>query len=334
MQSRSAALFLIVLTSMVAGLVLSQSPSAVFNVHLAPANATLSEKSLRILRDAYDDFATRLPSGESPIDVYVAQSYQEFRKLGAPSGRVEGFAASEAGVIVIKAPPLLAPGADYAAILRHELLHVLIARNTGVDNVPRWLNEGLAMMLSRENRFDSVYRVARMHMEHRVIDYGALSYVFSAPGEEEEFGDAYAQSLSMTKHLRNILGERGFWRFIGELREKDFATALRDMSGLSEQEFYDAWRGSLWKLTTVVSVLSGLGVFQVMALLLIAAYIRKRRRAQRVLADWKQEEDDEVDNRIFARQLEDQEGPYSWEEDDSEGDASQEDASQDDTRRF
>ena len=286
--------------------------SGIFTIHLGTPNEELAQTSLRVLHAGVQEYSERLPAGDEPIHVYVAQEYREFRQLGAPEGRIEGFARSEQGIIVMKAPNLLGPHGTYPSILRHELLHVLLARNSGVDHLPRWLNEGIAMLLSRENRWSNAYHIARMYTTSSIIEYDTLPYVFAQPGNEVEFGDAYAQSLSMTKYLRDLVGEETFWAMIEGLKDETFEKALERHTGLSHGEFFQQWQRSLWRIAVITSLISGFGIFQFGAILLILAYWRKRRRGRRVLADWKVEEAEE-EEMLFAWQLENQDPPQPWE---------------------
>jgi len=52
--------------------------------------------------------------------------------------------------VAVRAPYLVEGPASFAGTLRHELLHVLLARNVNLDHLPRWLNEGIAMRYARE----------------------------------------------------------------------------------------------------------------------------------------------------------------------------------------
>ncbi len=309
----AAVLILITISPRVDAITLESLP---FRVHITEGGETLGEDTLEILQESLRKFSPRLPAGDQQIDIYVAQTIDEFRSLGAPPGmrRVEGFAKSSEGRIVMKAPALMQPGASYPAVLRHELLHVLLARNTNPANLPRWLNEGIAMMVSGEFRWASAFRVANSYLRGNVIDYNALEFAFAAPGSEEEFGDAYAQSLSMAKFLRDELGEESFWDLIDDLKQRPFDEALHGRLGKTPGQFFDEWRASLWMIAVVSSLVSGFGIFQFAAILAIVAYVRKRRRGKRVLSAWAIEEAED-DGMIFARQLEDQEGPYPWEED-------------------
>ena len=241
-------------------------------------------------------YSSRLPAGPDPIQVHICQTREEFYELfgGSRARRVEGFARSREGIIVLKAPRLLGTNSDYAGIARHELLHVLLARNTNPDNLPRWLNEGIAMTLSREGRWGAMISMARIYTGRRVIEYKDLPHVFSAPGNETVFGDAYVQSLSMTRYLQSQIGEERFWAIVGGLQSQAFEEALHAQTGVSLEEFFDAWRSTLWRTALVSSIVTGLSIFQVAAILLVVGYFRKRARNRRIVQTW-DEEDEEGD---------------------------------------
>lgn len=253
---------------------------------------SLALKTMEELQTGLLAYGRRLPAGDAPIHLTICGTMEEFEALsgGVPAMRIGGFARSAEGIIVLKAPNLLGPNSHYAAIVRHELLHVLLARNTDPDNLPRWLNEGIAMILSRENRWSSMFSIARMYTGGRVIDYEDLEHVFNAPGNEMEFGEAYVQSLSMTQYLQSQMGEERFWIIVRDLRTDSFEEALNKWRGLTPNAFFDAWRASLWRTALISSVITGLSIFQIGALLLVAAYLRKRARNRKLLRSWVEEE--------------------------------------------
>jgi hypothetical protein len=227
---------------------------------------------------------------------------------------VAGVAQAEAGIIAVKSPRILPEGGDYIGTIRHELIHVLLARNVDPDNLPRWLNEGVTMTLSREYRWESRIQIAEMYLRGQIINYPDLDYALAAPGSEMQFGEAYAQSLSMTRFLMEQLGDDGFWSLLLSLRDQDFSHALKQYAGWSPRDFYFSWKKSLWKLALVSTVVSGLSLFQIMAVLVVVAYWRKRRHGQRIMKRWEQEEapDD-------AEALDDSEfEPWNDEEDDED----------------
>lgn len=242
-------------------------------------------------------YGRQLPPGEDPIRVRICETLDEFRDLsgGLPARGVVGFARSQEGVIVLKSPRLLGPKTNYASIVRHELLHVLLARNTNPENLPRWLNEGIAMTLSRENRWGSMFAMARMYTGGRIIEFDDLELVFSTPGNETVFGEAYTQSLSMTQFLQKRLDGDRFWPMVRDLQTDEFEQALLARTGFTPRGLYEAWRASLWRTALIASLLTGFSIFQVAAVLLVLAYVRRSLRNRKIVRNWTDEEQEEND---------------------------------------
>ncbi len=260
-------------------------------LHYPEGQEGLALETMEVLQSGLLRYSSRLPAGVDPIQVHICQTREEFGELfgGLPARRVEGFARSREGIIVLKAPRLLGTGSNYAAIARHELLHVLLARNTDPDNLPRWLNEGIAMTLSRENRWGTMFSMARIYTGGRVIEYEELPNVFNAPGNETVFGDAYVQSLSMTRYLQAQVGEERFWAMVRGLQSGPFEEAVHAQTGATLEDFFGAWRASLWRTALISSIVTGLSVFQVAAILLVVGYFRRRARNRRIVRTWDEE---------------------------------------------
>jgi hypothetical protein len=301
----------IVLNTCAAGELLNVE-EGVARVHYNRNDEKLARETLSITRESLLEFGKHLEIGDAPINITICSNQSQFRSLAGEYGmaRVGGIAKSPQGVIIIKAPYLSPDGVDYRGTLRHELIHVLIARNTEGDNAPRWLDEGLAMVISKELRWESGLRIARMHAIRGLIPYRELNFAFASIGDEVSFGDAYAQALSMTRYLEKRLGEKKFWELILSMKTISFEEALQKFAGLKPSQFYDEWRGGLWKVTLITSLVSGFSLFQIMALLAIIAYYCKRRAGQKLVRQWEEEEMDEPP--FHWDDVE--EGPYPWEE--------------------
>ncbi len=269
--------------------------AAPFHVVYPQDRRKLAEASLSVLQTSLSDFRDRLPAGDAPIQVVICETHGEFARYAGSLSQtsVTGIALPEKGVIVVKTPNLVEGGADYKGTLRHELIHVLLARNSGSGNLPRWLNEGIAMVVSGEHRIGSSLRVGEMYVQGRLIPYRDMFFVFLEPGKETEFGDAYAQALSMTRFLMNELGDDAFWRVVYATKTETFGDALRAEASISPLDFYNAWVRSLWKVALIFSLVSGFSVFQIMAILTIMAYVRKRRKGRATLQQWEEDEEKE-----------------------------------------
>ncbi|MBI2433044.1 MAG: hypothetical protein HYV26_09250 [Candidatus Hydrogenedentes bacterium] len=255
-----------------------------FRVHYREGDEDVAQWSLDVLQEAAAEFAPRLPLGDAPVDVHIAHTMDEFREL--TPGRnvyVSGVARSWRGMIIVKGPQLRLPGEDYAGTLRHELVHVLLYRNAGIGRLPQWLNEGLAMMLANELRWQASLTVGRMFLTRRIIEYKDLGRAFNAPSGPEEFSDVYAQSLSMTEFLRDRVGEDALWRIVLATREMSFGDALRTYAGMSPLDFWDAYSRSLWGLALIGSLVSG-SLFTPAAVLFLIVYWKRRGQFKRGMA--------------------------------------------------
>lgn len=263
----------------------------VFRVDYSGQDAELARRTLSELKRTSLELERRLPAGEEPIRVIICTKQIEFMRYAGTYSQtgVVGVAQPEAGIIAVKNPSLAPVGEDYFGTIRHELIHVLLARNVDSDNMPRWLNEGVTMTLSGEYRWESRLQIADMYLRGRIINPLDLNFALSAPGSEMQFGEAYAESLSMTRFLMERLGDDTFWAMLLSMRTQDFPDALKHYSGWAPHELFDAWRQSLWKLALVSTVVSGFSLFQIMAILALVAYWRARRRGKRIMEQWEQE---------------------------------------------
>lgn len=278
-----------------------------------PGDEQLANQSLEIFRQGLMDFAQTLPAGDQPITVTICHTLPQFKQRAGQYGRawVGGVSKTPSGQIAVKAPYLLPQPADYEGLLRHELLHVLLARNVDDANLPRWLNEGIVMVLSKENRWGSMARVARMYVSRRLISYYNLDFAFLPLGDEVLSGDAYAQSLSMTRFLMKRIGEQAFWDFVYAMRREPFETALLSATGLRPGQLYSAWRGSLKTPAVIITAASAFSVFDLMLVIVVVAWFRKRRRNRVILEQWDDEEDDGPWQNVYV-------SPEPWDDEEEE----------------
>jgi len=321
----TAALLLAVLACLVSlGAHANLLQDGIYTIEYPAGEETLARQSLDILREAEAEYADRLPAGDEPIRVIITGTLAAFDaiagRLGDPG--VGGLARAHEGLIVIKSPAMQRRAQRYREVLRHELVHVLLYRNTNYDHLPRWLNEGIAMKLAGEHRWEGPFTISTMYMRGQIMSYPELTLVLAGSPGEMAFGNAYAQSLSMTHFLYGRLGEEDFWELIARLEHDTFPDLLMEYTGWIPHDFWQAWRRSLWGIALVVSLLSGFGLFQFAAVLMLIAYWRKRNQRQLRLAAMEAaelEEDDEDDILLPSEVLPDGD-LHDWELDDDEDD--------------
>ena len=292
---RFIAILLVIITCLSAGVVhaatLRDGPLI---VEYAAGDEDAAQRAMRELKGAVVEFAPHLPLGDKPVNVFIAPNVAAFhrRAPGFMPGQVSGVADPERGLITVKSPRLRGARANFLDTLRHELVHVLVARSTKDVFMPRWLNEGLAMFMAKEYQFATPMTMAMMFFENRLIQYKDLDMAFMNPGQEMEFGDAYAQALSLTRHLYKRLGPDRFWQVVLATRTMPFPDALRQYGGIDVQELMRGYTRSLWLVVLVGAMASG-SFFAPMSVLTIVAWFSVRRQRRKVLEGWAQEEEEE-----------------------------------------
>ncbi len=253
-----------------------------------------AQRAMRELKAAVVEFGPRMPLGDQPVNVFIAPSVAAFhdRAPGFMPGQVSGVADPQRGLITVKSPRLRGARANFLDTLRHELVHVLVERNTKPAFMPLWLNEGLAMFMAKEYEFATPMTMAVMFFENRMMEYKDLDQAFMNPGQEMEFGDAYAQALSLTRHLYKRLGPERFWQVVLGTRTMAFPDALRQYGGFTVHELWVGYIRSLWLVVLIGALASG-SFFTPISVLTIVAWFSVRRQRRKVLEGWARDEEEE-----------------------------------------
>ena len=117
---------------------------------LRPAAARLEETASSRVANVMD--LVGLAEAGPPIRVLLAPESSPMAK-SAPSW-VSGYTDGVSNVVVLlpeRTPSY--PDGGLEDVLAHEVAHVLIYRASGGRRIPRWFNEGVAMLASRSWRF-------------------------------------------------------------------------------------------------------------------------------------------------------------------------------------
>ena len=130
---------------------------------------------LQLLEAAYRSVGRELgnvyPTTPITVTLYRAEGFSEATQMGDHVGGL--YDGSKIRVPVIQKDNTLVEGDELRRILVHEYVHVVV-RFLGKDNVPWWLNEGLAEALSPnlEGRELELLRKARQDETFRLYRRG------------------------------------------------------------------------------------------------------------------------------------------------------------------
>jgi len=220
---------------------------------------------------------------------------------GSPAARsapswVSGWADGPAGVVVLlPARVERYPDLGLGPLVRHEVTHVLVTRAAAGRPVPRWFDEGVAMAAGREWDLGDRARVALAVLSDASLPIARLDRAFA--GGESEVAAAYALAGDLVRELGDRYGEPVTGAILARVaRGESFAQAFANATGVTLERFEsDYWaRRTLWdRWIPIVS--SSVIVWSAIALLTLAAFRRKRRRAAELRALWELESPSEDD---------------------------------------
>lgn len=227
--------------------------------------------------------------------------------LAAPAGRgappwAIGVAYPEDGVVVaaFRRGPL---PSDLDAVVTHELAHLALDAALG-PRAPRWLHEGFAYLHSSDFSLDRTRTLTGMAWTGHVIPLSDLDRSF--PAAEDAAARAYAESYDFV----SFLARRGrysapdddgnrwpFRQFLAETaRGAPLDQSARQAFAADLGELFDEWRASLRQRYLMLPAgMLGVLIWIGAALLLVLAFLRKRRQGRATLARWAAEEGPDPD---------------------------------------
>jgi len=188
------------------------------------ASPELAQEILDTLENAWSELSLRLahyPEAVILVTLYPKTAFHEV--TDSPEwvgGLFDGQIRVPVGGISRMTPRL-------RSVLRHEVAHCFVASKTR-GNAPRWLQEGFAQVV--EGRSASREKPG-LAQAWRTLGGAAANSTFSYPkslSQMEFFLHTWSQS-----HLNDLLDHLG--------RGTDISAAMRSVTGLSLEQFYEAW---------------------------------------------------------------------------------------------
>ncbi len=133
------------------------------------------------------------------------------------------------------------------AVLPHEVTHVVLAGQFGKTFLPRWLDEGMAVLAEPKARIRRhTDHLPRYATEGSLLGSAQLMTLADYP-EGNKVGIFYAQSVSTVDFLCSLRGTQAFTLFVKDAMNGDWEGALRKHYGSHGITGYDSldrhWRG-------------------------------------------------------------------------------------------
>jgi hypothetical protein len=224
-----------------------------------------------------------------PIQVVLAPESHPLAR-GVPAG-VAGYAIPRRDLAVLL--PERVPRYPYDSLevlLLHEVAHVLVARAAGDHDVPRWFNEGLALVLSRGWSLGDRSRVVLGAVSGVPADTRQLEASFE--GRSYDVANAYALSGALVHHLVARHGRELVPATLARVAAgEDFEDAFAAVAGVSLRRAEAAFWGRYRLLYRWIPfVTSGAALWAGVTALAVLAGVRRRQRDAEIRRRWDEEE--------------------------------------------
>ncbi len=251
---------------------------------------TLARKAEKALSRLEEKFGLK-PSGR--VEIVLVPDRASFSRARIGKAKIPdwavGVAYPDLNRILLLSPREL-PGRDVSQVLTHELAHLVLGRIFRQGEAPTWLNEALAMHLSWEWGLSRQMAMSRAVMAGRLIPLENLIKGF--PKDKIGAETAYAESFYFISFLKSRYGRSSVERLIRNLGlGVSPENALLQTSGLNMEHLEGEFFRWLKYRFSFLAILTGSGTLWFLAaILLVAAWIRKRVTSARKLAEWEREE--------------------------------------------
>jgi hypothetical protein len=212
---------------------------------------------------------------------------------------ITGFAVpGEDTVVLLPERVLSYPHDSLAALLSHEVAHVLLARAAGGGagdagrdgELPRWFQEGVALLAGRDLAFADRERLLLGGLSGVPPSTRELQRAFD--GEGYGIDTAYALAGALAAELVREHGRGAVAAIAAEVaRGRSFAPAFAAATGEPLESFEaEFWRGFRWRYRWVPFLTSGATLWLGVTALALVAAARRRRRDAALRRRWEEED--------------------------------------------
>jgi len=195
---------------------------------------------------------------------------------------VSGYTDGVSNVVVLLAERTPSyPDGGLEEVLAHEVAHVLIHRASGGRRVPRWFNEGLAMLAARSWRLRDQTELALGVLSGPRVPLWKLDDLFQGDRRQVEHG--YALSGTLVQDLLERYGPAVPRIVFARVARGDtFEEAMRGATGATLIDIGEAFYERQASLKRWIPILTSTAAlwFAISLLAIVAGIRRRRRRAE------------------------------------------------------
>ncbi len=286
-----------------AGIVWHYHSTPRFVIAYREQDQTLAIRVLDELQQRQQQLAAQL--GYQPrrvITVFLCPTQQIFDRMTGGMVPHWGEAAANTAQwrIFLKTPAASDTRELLPVTVTHELAHLCLAElatptqtlEARPNSLPRWFNEGAAILLSGEPRYSDPTLISRALLTNSIVEFDEIDDLLSF--HSARAGLAYAESYHAVHFMITRFGAgavRQFAQAFGAHNDarRAFHAAFNEDLWDFEVAYFDYLRHHFrWYFLLDESFLFGM----VIVILLIAGFLITRRRARRKMKEWEDQEEE------------------------------------------
>jgi hypothetical protein len=254
---------------------------------LQPLAAHLKEMNPASLQHIMDFMGLQHPG--PPIRVILAPNDSPLAQE-APEW-VSGYAMGHASTIVLFTDRTLTyPNDSLNDVFLHEIAHILAHRAAGGQPLPRWFDEGLAMVAARHWDLEDRARLVWAMVSGTEVSLDELNSLFVSDDASvrRAYVLAHAFTLDLLEHTQGDVPKHILAKVKqGLIFPEAFAQSTFMTLTQAEEDFWS--RQTLWNRWILVATSSGM-VWLTITLLAIWAYTKQRRRSAAIKKEWREDD--------------------------------------------
>lgn len=255
-------------------------------------NATVDELQ-PILAEIYPYLKNEfLISDDFRLTIKIAPSstsFHEYLGSGIPEWSEAVYISSQKSII-LQSPTSMQLQRSFRATIIHEFVHAVLDHRVNYQPIPRWLNEGLAVLISGERDLASNSLITRAASTHSLIPLNEIDNVLNFQKDRARL--AYQQSYLATQYLISNNGFSAVNSILDNLKQGlSQNQAFINSISINFHQFEREWREHIhhekrWDL--LFDLHSLLWPLMGILFLLVAAFVFYRNRKR--LKEWEEDE--------------------------------------------
>lgn len=224
------------------------------------------------------------------MQIYIAENQEEFLRMqpNLPPDWADGTAWPNNGWIFLRSPSIRRGTSEpLTQVLDHEIVHILLGRAFAHRPVPRWLQEGVAQVVSGEYTLEKIDMLGGIATP---IPITSLTRGF--PSDPVQANIAYAESASFVAFLFRNFGVESLQILIDKMSSgMPFQDAIVFATGKHIEELDSMWQEKTYEMPLWIRNISVDGaLLGFLSILILLGSIRKYTIYRQENRTWEYEE--------------------------------------------